>query len=302
MSLFSQGIGVVRTTPWLGRWALRALPDVRWKIRVHPIGRLEIRLRRDRNSWLRSPILSDGFMLGALQRLIRRGDVVYDIGANIGIYSRFMVQEFGAGRVYAFEPVAGNYPRLVRNLEIGGCGNRAQALELAIGDEDGLADFQSDNTSALTGALDSVNHGTASRNRVQYHLPPQVEQVRVARLDTVIRERSLAPPDVVKLDIEGAEAMALRGARNLLEEGKPRWVIELHSGPLGAEVVEILWQYRYRCFGYLQSGTGREYREITAPDLPVIRDEYTLRYLAASVDREELVAPIQDPEWIPKKA
>jgi len=300
MSLLSQGIGVVRTTPWLGRWALRALPDMRWKINVHPIGRMEIRLRRDRNSWLRSPILSDGFMLGALQRLTRRGDVVYDIGANIGIYSRFMVQEFGAGRVYAFEPVAGNYPRLVKNLEIGGCGDRAQALQLAIGDEDGLVDFQSDDTSALTGALDSVNHGTASRNRVQYHLPPQLEKVRVARLDTVIRERGLATPDVIKLDVEGAEAMALRGARKLLDEGKPHWVIELHSGPLGVEVLEILWKYGYHCFGYLQSGTGREYREMTAADLPVIRDEYALRYLAASIDGKGLEAPIQDPEWIPK--
>jgi FkbM family methyltransferase len=302
MSFFSRGIGVVRTTPWLGRWALRALPDMRWKINVHPIGRLEIRLRRDRNSWLRSPILSDGFMLGALQRLIHPGDVVYDIGANIGIYSRFMAQQFGAGRVYAFEPVAGNYPRLVRNLEIGGCADRAEALQLAIGDEDGLVDFQSDDMSALTGALDAVNHGTASRNRVQYHLPPQVEKVRVARLDTVIPDRGLATPDVVKLDIEGAEAMALRGAPRLLEERKPRWVIELHSGPVAAEVLEILWKYRYRCFGYLHSGTARVYREITAADLTVIRDEYALRYVAASLDGEELKIPIRDPEWIPKSA
>ena len=105
---------------------------------------------------------------------------------------------------------------------------------------------------------------------------------------------------MIKLDIEGAEAMALRGARELLEERKPRWVIELHSGPLGVEVLETLWQYGYRCFGYLQDGTPREYREITADDLPVIRNEYALRYLAASIDGEELEAPIQNPEWIPK--
>jgi FkbM family methyltransferase len=298
MGLISRVNHIVRTTPWLGRWALRALPDLPWAIEVYPIGRLEIRLRRDRNSWLRSPIAGDGFMLGALQRLIRPGDVVYDVGANIGIYSRFIVQEFGASRAFAFEPTAGNYPRLVRNLEIGECSNRAEALQLAIGNEDGLVDFQADDMSALTGALDAVNHGQASRNRVQYHLPPMIEKVSVSRLDTVISDRGLTPPDVVKLDIEGAEALALKGADKLLQQRKPRLVIELHNGPAGADVLEILWKYGYHCFGYLESANTREYREITVGDLPKIRDEYSLKYLAASIQEKDLVLPIRDPEWI----
>jgi FkbM family methyltransferase len=300
MNLISRANHIVRTNHWLGRWALRALPDLPWTIDVYPIGRLEIRLRRDRNSWLRSPIAGDGFMLGALQRLIHPGDVVYDVGANIGIYSRFILQEFGASKVYAFEPTAGNYPRLVRNLEIGECSNRTEALQLAIGDEDGLVDFQADDMSALTGALDAVNHGQASRNRVQYHLPPMIEKVSVGRLDTVIPGRGLTPPDVVKLDIEGAEALALKGAHNLLEQRKPRLVIELHSGPLGAEVLEILWKYDYRCFGYLDSANTRDYREIMFSDVPKIRDEYSLKYLAASIQETDLILPIRDPEWIAK--
>jgi FkbM family methyltransferase len=277
--------------------ALRALPDWKWHIHVEPIGTMEIRLRRDRNSWLRPAIVGDGIMLGALQRLIRPGDVVYDLGANIGIYSRFMVQEFKASRVYAFEPVAGNYPRVVRNLEIGGCADRAEALQMAIGDEDGFVDFQVDDMSSLTGALDSVTHGAASLNRQQYHLPPMKEKVEVGRLDTVIAERGLLPPDVMKIDVEGAEAMALRGARKLLEERTPRLVIELHNGPVGAEVLEFLWKLNYHCFGYLRGATGSVYRELTVSDLPGIRNDYSLHYLAASVDAEELIMPIEEPAW-----
>lgn len=237
-------------------------------------------------------------MLGALQRLIRPGDVVYDVGANIGIYSRFIVQEFGASKVYAFEPTAGNYPRLVRNLEIGRCANRSEALKLAIGDEDGEVDFQVDDMSALTGALDSVNHGQASRNRVQYHLPPMIEKVSVARLDTVIRDRGLTPPDVVKLDIEGAEALALKGAHKLLEERRPRLAIELHSGSVAGEVLDILRQYDYRCFGYLDSVSTHDYREITISDLPKIRNDNSLKFMAASIQEEDLRLPILDSDWI----
>lgn len=239
-------------------------------------------------------------MLGALQRLVHPGDVVYDVGANIGIYSRFIVQEFGAAKVYAFEPSSSNFPRLVRNLEIGERSNRSEALQLAIGDEDGVVDFQADDMSALTGALDAVNHGTAARNRVQYHLPPIVEKVTAARLDTVIREPGITPPDVVKLDIEGAEALALQGANNLLERRKPRLVIELHGGAVGAEVIEILWKYGYHCFGYLDSTNRREYREIAVSDLPRVRDKYSLKCMAASAQEKDLIHPILDPEWIAK--
>lgn len=208
------------------------------------------------------------------------------------------MQEFGASQVYAFEPTAGNYPRLARNLQVGECADRAEALQLAIGDEDGVVDFQADDMSALTGALDAVNHGQASRNRTQYHLPPMIEKVSVGRLDTVIRDRGLSLPDVIKL--EGAEALALKEAHNLLQQQKPRLVIDLHSGPVGAEVLEILWMYGYRCFGYVASAAMPEYREIIASDIGKIRDEYSLKYMAASIQEKDLLVPIRDPEWIAK--
>jgi len=288
---------LVRTTPWLGRLALRTLPDLRWKVYVKPIGKLEIRLRRDRNCWLRSPVASDGFMLGSLQRLIRPGDVVYDLGSNIGLYSRFILQEFKASKVYAFEPMSGNYPRVIRNLEIGGCASQSEVLRYAIGDEDGFVDFQMDELSSVTGALDSVTHGAASVNRRQYHLPPTKEVVQIARLDTLIGDGVLLPADVIKIDIEGAEAMALRGSRKLLSERRPRLVVELHSGAVGAEVLQILWEYNYHCFGYLPTAARPIYKQLAESDLPEIIDKYWLKYIAASVREEELALPIESPQW-----
>ena len=222
-------------------------------------------------------------MLGALRRLVHPGDVVYDIGANIGLYSRFMVQKFRASRVYAFEPMSQNRPLLTRNLEIGGCASQVVVLPFAIADEDAIADFQVDDISSASGTLDAVAHGDACQGRRQYHLPPITESVQVGRLDTVIRNQGLTLPDVIKIDIEGAEAMALRGGRRLLCEQRPRLAIELHGPAVAAEVLQVLWDCNYHCFGYLETGGGRVYKKLAASDLPAINDLYSLHFLAASV-------------------
>ena len=297
MELKSKLHHLVRTTPWLGRVALRIIPDRNMCITVKPVGKFAIRLRRDRGYWLRSPLSNDGFMLGALQRMVHPGDVVYDVGANIGLYSRIMVQQFQASRIYAFEPVSENRSLLMRNLEIGYCADRVVVLPFAIGNEDGSAEFQVDDISSHSGTLDAVTHGAASASRQQYHLAPLRATVQVCRLDSLIRDRNLTPPQVLKLDIEGAEAMALRGAIGLLREHSPNLVIELHGAKVAAEVLQILWECGYHCFGYLESSEGCVYKKLQASDLSKITDLYSLHFLAACVREEELTLPIVDPEW-----
>jgi FkbM family methyltransferase len=298
MELLSKLNHTVRTTPWLGRIALRAIPDLPWHISVEPVGKMEIRLRRHRGYWLRSPLSNDAFMMGALTRLMRPGDTVYDIGANIGLYSRLFIQKLQAARVYAFEPMSENRPQLMRNLQLGGCADQVVVLPFAVADEDGTASFQVDDVSSFSGTLDAVTRGDACPSRRQYNLPPITECVQVVRLDTVIRDRSLALPDVIKMDIEGAEAMALRGARKLLHERKPALAIELHGASAAIEVLQVLWDCNYYCFGYLETADGPVYKEITTSDLPAITEKYSLHFLAASFSNEKLKLPIEKPGWV----
>jgi FkbM family methyltransferase len=288
----------VRTTPWLGRFALQAIPDLRWHVSVEPVGKFEIRLRRNRGYWLRSPLSNDGFMMGALTRLIKPGDVIYDIGANIGLYSRFLVQKFQASRVYAFEPAQANRPQLARNLVFGDCSEKVTIMPLAVGDEDGSTEFQVDDISSHAGTLNAVTHGGASSSRSQYNLPPVSETVQVRRLDSLIRDENMKLPNVMKIDIEGAEAMALRGGMKLLRERGPNLVIELHGAPVAVEVLKVLWECDYHCFGYLETSAGTYYKELEASDLPLITEKYSLHFVAASKRADDLIAPITDPEWI----
>jgi FkbM family methyltransferase len=298
MKLLSKLNHTVRTTPWLGRLALRAIPDLLWHVSVEPVGKMEIRLRRHRGYWLRSPLSNDAFMMGALTRLLSPGDIVYDIGANIGLYSRFLIQRFHASKVYAFEPMSQNRPQLARNLQLGGCAGQVVVLPFAVADEDGTTTFQVDDVTSFSGTLNAVTGGAASPSRKQYNLPPITECVQVVQLDTVILDRGLMLPDVIKMDIEGAEAMALRGARKLLREQKPALVIELHGASVAIEVLQILWDCNYYCFGYLETKDGLVYKEITTSDLGAITGKYSLHFLAASFWDEKLKLPIEKPEWV----
>jgi FkbM family methyltransferase len=287
----------VRTSPWLGRIALRTIPDFRWQVSIKPLGEFQIRLRQNRSYWLRSPLSHEGFMLEALHRLVHPGDVVYDIGANIGLYSRFLVQMCRASEVYAFEPMSGNLSLLKRNLEIGGCTSTVVLMPIAVGSEDGTAKFQVDDISSATGVLDAVTKGQACRSRHQYGLPPICETVQVARLDTLLLDQKLTLPNVLKIDIEGAEAMALCGAVRLLRERRPRLVIELHGANAAREVLTILWGFGYHCFGYLETSGTLDYHEITQKHLPQITERYSLHFIAASCQEDELLHPIDGDRW-----
>ena len=233
-------------------------------------------------------------MLGALQRLVHHGDVVYDIGANIGLYSRFLVQCFGASHVYAFEPSEDNRRLLSENLSHGRCASQVDVVPYAVGNEDGMAEFQVDDLSSNSGSLDVVTGGKPSASRAQYGLPPRTVRVSVARLDSLVESMGFAKPNVIKLDVEGAEAIALMGGEALLRREPCRLIIELHGSDVSKQVLNILWRYSYHCFGFLTTESGTTYTRLSAEHLKYMTHKYSLRYVAASSNPSELSTPIEE--------
>ncbi len=286
----------IRSTPWLGRLALNLIPNVRFRVNVNPLGTMVIRLRQHRGYWLRAPLTHEKFMLGSLERFIRKGDVVYDAGANIGLYSRFMIQRFQASHVYAFEPIPSNRLLLAENLKIVCCTDKVTILPCALGDQDGTASFQVDDLTSNSGTLDAVAHGSASQSRRQYGLPPATVDVAVSRIDTLVETNTIAKPDVIKLDVEGAEAMTLDGARHSLSKHRPRLVIELHGSEAARSVLKVLWDIGFYCSGRLSwdEANTYKYKELTPADLESITGPYSLQYLVASADRADVAHPIED--------
>jgi FkbM family methyltransferase len=242
----------VRGHPALARASLRLIPNVPKTIRVDPIGRFRIRLSRDRRYWLRPPLQFEDVALGGLRRLIRPDDVVYDVGANLGLFTRFFVQAFGASRVVAFEPMRGNLPDLHANIALGGIADRVRVFPVALADHEADELLQTDDVASGSAVLDSVTHGDACETRRNYRLPPRTETVRVVPLDALVDREGLPPPNVMKIDVEGAEGMVLRGAARTIERHRPRLFVELHGVSTAREVLPMLdaWGYAVFCHGW----------------------------------------------------
>ncbi|MBL8745896.1 MAG: FkbM family methyltransferase [Phycisphaerae bacterium] len=242
----------LRTHPALGRASLALTPNLPITLNVRPIGPFRVRLGRDRRFWLRHPLEHERVPLGGLQRLIRPGDTVYDIGANLGLYSRFIVQAFGAARVIAFEPMRGNLPDLEANLRLGRIADRVRVFPVALADHEADELLQTDDLASGSAVLDSVTKGDACETRRNYKMTPLTERVHVVPLDALMERESLPPPNVLKIDVEGAEGMVLRGAAGTIERHRPRMMIELHGVSTAREVLPLLerWGYVVFCRGF----------------------------------------------------
>jgi FkbM family methyltransferase len=160
------------------------------------------------------------------ERYVKPGAVVYDIGAHYGYYSLLSSTLAGEpGVVIAFEPSPDNLSRLRRHIELNRCTN-VRVIELAVSDSEGIAHFE---TRAGSGVGHLADDGPL--------------EVRTTRLDTLAEE--LPQPDVIKIDVEGAELGVLRGAAATLASARPVIFLSVHSEELKSQCTEFLAKLDY---------------------------------------------------------
>ena len=184
----------------------------------------------------------------AKQRLIvrevRENTVFWDVGANVGFYTLLASMLVGSGKVFAFEPVPRNLSYLKKHLALNEVVN-AEVLPLAISDKNGSSSFETED-SGFMGRL-------SDQGRLL---------VSTATLDGLVDEGKVLPPDYVKIDIEGAELFALRGARQTFQRFHPTLFLATHGRQVERECCELLesWGYEWQCI----QGASGELGEIFA--------------------------------------
>ena len=146
--------------------------------------------------------------LEQLISFLRPGDVVYDVGANVGLYSIVMGSLVGnQGRVIAFEPDARNYRRLQENLALNGLTN-VLCVSKALGEESSSA--------RLYTFKDDPWRSSLLMPQTDEMLQEQI--VEVLPGDQVRRDANLPAPVVAKIDVEGFEYAVIRGLRETLAD------------------------------------------------------------------------------------
>lgn len=151
----------------------------------------------------------------AFKSAVRAGSIVLDVGANVGAYTVLFAAWAGpSGRVYAFEPAPDTRAALERQLALNGVGDRVRVRAEAVAGSSGVRRFQS--------------IGLRGDNRLVAGSTEGLEVSAITLDDFCAREHVV--PDVIKIDVEGAELEALRGARRAIALASARGgaFVELH--------------------------------------------------------------------------
>jgi FkbM family methyltransferase len=155
------------------------------------------------------------------------GAVVFDIGAHVGFYSLLSaVFTKPSGKVFAFEPLVTNTNWLRRHVALNHVS--VEVIEAAVADQDGQAHFQR-GPNSYSGALGEVG-----------------EPVNVVTIDALRAAGRVALPNVVKIDVEGAEALVLRGAEETIRSARPVIFLAVHGATPRAECLKLLRNLAYR--------------------------------------------------------
>lgn len=266
---------------------------------------LELNLQTEKDYWLGT---YEPELQRALRDWVRPGQVVYDVGANIGYVSLLLARAAGSqGKVYAFEPLPANLERLRKNVELNSSqlsalsrqpeagsnqpsvfSDQPEAVEAvaaspensqfairnskspiivipsAITDSPGKVRFLAHSSGAMGKAA-----GSAGRQDQDYPVELEVDALS---LDSFAFEGDNPPPQVVKMDIEGGEVLALPGMRRLLAQARPLLLLELH----GPDSARAAWQE------LTQAGYTLRRMETGYPPIPSLEELGWKAYIVAT--------------------
>lgn len=158
---------------------------------------------------------------------LKSGMIVYDVGANVGYYSLLASELTGTeGKVFSFEPLPENLSFLKMHISLNETEN-ISVVEKAVSSKASKMKF------------------SISRNRSMNSLSNDGEiEVDVISLDEFIKQGNPSP-DLIKMDIEGAEYEALNGAKEILRNKKPVLFLATHSGELRTQCLKLLAEFGY---------------------------------------------------------
>jgi len=195
--------------------------------------RFEVSLPLDKSIW--SGMYEREFT-AAIVKCVKPGYICYDVGGYRGYLAGAMAMA-GASRVFVFEPLPANQKALCRLCELNPQ-LPVNVIAVALGAEDGAA---------LLKVMPDASMGKLSSSSFQSEVTALNEMsITVRKIDSLLQTREIPPPDVLKIDVEGAEADVLTGAREMLRVSRPRIFLEAHGGALEEACSQQLVRLGYR--------------------------------------------------------
>ena len=213
----------------------------------------------------------EAFTIRYIRTKLPKNPVIFDVGANIGMYSKIILSEFGQDlKLFSFEPSADTFNQLQKSVT----DSRVSLYQLGIGDkiENRILYSHSDFS-----GISSVYNRELRHSNLSYS---SNEEIKMVTLDNFWKENEINRNDYLKLDLEGNELFALKGAIQLLNNNCIRFIqFEFGGGNIDSKTF-------FRDFWYLLNEKYHIYRIVSDGLRKIDKyDEYcevfiTINYLA----------------------
>lgn len=149
--------------------------------------------------------LPEYFEMRFVNKIINKGDIVIDVGANLGSYSLIAASKVSNGKVFAFEPSKVAYKRLLENITLNNMNNKIKTFRVVVSDKEGNLDFNDLSRPEVSHVSYSPSQGST--------------RIRSVTLDEFVRRQKIKKIRLIKVDVEGYEYRVLKGASEILRKG-----------------------------------------------------------------------------------
>ncbi len=191
----------------------------------------------------------DKFLFDYMTTLPLKGTTIFDIGTHVGYHSLYFAKIVGdQGKVYAFEPNTFNIERIKLNLTKNTHVKNIYLKEVAVSNQMGEEEFLfSENIEGGTSSGGFLDTSDPLWRKEVYVNEGEFKRVKVktVTLDSLIEENRAQKPSLLKIDVEGAENLIMKGGMKFLREFKPTILMEIHSMFNMFEVLNALHEIGY---------------------------------------------------------
>jgi FkbM family methyltransferase len=180
-----------------------------------------------------------------INQKVKTGDIFYDVGANIGVFTILAASRTGKkGKVYAFEPHAANFARLVDNIMVNNLQQVVFPNNFALHDKEGFFPFHYQSSDVGT----SNSQLAIKRQPAGEEHTAKISELKYATtIDRLVESGEIKAPDHIKIDVDGNEVLILVGMNHLLTgENRPKSIQVEMNDPHKSKILEFMEGHRYR--------------------------------------------------------
>lgn len=222
-----------------------------------------------------------------VQKILGGGEVVYDIGANIGFYTILFSRLVGdTGKIHAFEPSLREFLNLSENISLNKL-NNVVLNQLGISNQTTHAtlNVMKDEKFGAYNTLGKVTHHVVRDAEINHEI------IKLTTLDSYFENYSSKIPDLLKVDVEGVEKLVFLGGRSILEsDDAPLIIVEICEETLkgtnssSEEICQLLKQYGYFVFNLDEDGNISQYKKAFSQNAVALKEFHFQRIRYAGIE------------------